>query len=146
MGMNAKTSEGSGDRYINVRCKCGHSEQIISAGSPSGIESTLRYYSKNRICRLCFQRTKFHEAARSQMLNEQQGLPELAGSIKQIAWAEGIRHEIISAISARLGREDRLAPPDLPFENNEYLAWISSQTNAAWWIVNRDNLRHNLKR
>ncbi|MFD3970374.1 hypothetical protein [Streptomyces cyaneofuscatus] len=64
------------------------------------------------------------------------GWPPLSGSVKQVAWAERVRAEAITSmqgrITARVGEECGRAAAE---------AWTAvalRQTEAAWWIDNRD--------
>ncbi|MFB7435254.1 hypothetical protein ACFCZ5_28375 [Streptomyces microflavus] len=64
------------------------------------------------------------------------GWPPLAGTEKQVAWAERIRAEAITAmegrITARVGEERGRAAVA------SWTAVALRQTEAAWWIDNRD--------
>ncbi len=60
------------------------------------------------------------EAAR---VNATAGMPELSGSSKQVAWAEGIRAKLVQAFSGKGNQE-----------------LIKSQTSAAWWIDHRSEI------
>lgn len=63
------------------------------------------------------------------------GLPELAGSERQIAWAESIRAKAIAeaegAIAATATTAERKA------QVAPLLARLKAQDKAAWWIDNR---------
>jgi hypothetical protein len=92
-------------------------------------------------CERAAQRAVVEEAAVAQ------GLPELAGTPKQIAWAQTIRHEILARVAcereelAAAGRranasEERYAQMLKEFDG--WAAKLRGQRKAWWWIDRRD--------
>ncbi|MFI2318416.1 hypothetical protein [Streptomyces sp. CB00072] len=66
----------------------------------------------------------------------EQGWPPLTGSPKQVSWAEQIRAEAISTMGERLaGRTDQ---DKAQAAHGYWTAVAVRQTEAAWWIDNRD--------
>ncbi|MFF2226899.1 hypothetical protein ACFVV7_26695 [Streptomyces globisporus] len=76
------------------------------------------------------------EAEAAAAAARERGWPPLAGSVKQVAWAERIRSAAITAmggrITARVGEERGRAAVE------SWTAVALRQTEAAWWIDNRD--------
>lgn len=66
-------------------------------------------------------------------MEQNQGLPELNGTEKQIAWANTIRQKAIEAMDDELKQVTKNR--DL---GNEFKKWIiEAHTQAGWWIDNR---------
>lgn len=78
--------------------------------------------------------------------SEAMGLPQLTGSVKQIAWATTIRMKFVQQIKLRMEAvEKRLNDPDASDRVKKMLQAMESDvtillshTEAAWWIENRD--------
>ena len=94
-----------------------------------------------RECERTAQRAAVEEAAAAQ------GLPELAGTPKQIAWAQTIRHEILARVAceredlAAAGRRENAAGERYAQMLKEFDAWaakLRGQRKAWWWIDRRD--------
>lgn len=64
---------------------------------------------------------------------DQQHLPPLSGSAKQVAWAQTIRDQAV----VKLG--DRLQDPAV-------LAALAGRTEAGWWIDHRGNPAREVRR
>lgn len=80
-------------------------------------------------------------------------LPALAGSEKQIAWAEDLRTKKIAALEAHLENvyayarkkgmsEEKIAEQKVGIDAN--LAKLTAKTSAAWWIEFRALAAHML--
>ncbi|WP_157528658.1 hypothetical protein [Nocardia sp. NRRL S-836] len=67
------------------------------------------------------------------MTNDQQDLPPLSGTAKQVAWAQTIRDEAV----AKLG--DRLQDPAVR-------AVLAEHVEAGWWIDHRGNPAREVRR
>lgn len=86
------------------------------------------------------------ENAAAAQESEAMGLPQLTGSVKQIAWATTIRMKFIQQIRLRMEAvEKRLNGPDVSDRAKKMLqnmesdvTILLSHTDAAWWIENRD--------
>ena len=94
-----------------------------------------------RECERAAQRAAVEEAAVAQ------GLPELAGTPKQIARAQTIRHEILTRVTcereelAAAGRHENAAQERYAQMLKEFDAWaakLRGQRKAWWWIDRRD--------
>ncbi|MDW4912628.1 hypothetical protein [Streptomyces californicus] len=82
------------------------------------------------------ERGRAEEAEAAAATARERGWPSLSGSVKQVAWAETIRAAAITAmgerITARVGEERGRAAVE------SWTAVALRQTEAAWWIDNRD--------
>jgi hypothetical protein len=92
-------------------------------------------------CERAAQRAAVEEAAVAQ------GLPELVGTPKQIAWAQTIRHEILARVTceredlAAAGRRENAAEERYAQMLKEFdacAAKLRGQRKAWWWIDRRD--------
>lgn len=103
---------------------CGHTEDVNLFGKHADRERKIAYL-ESIDCRSCWdaaQAAKAHEA----------GLPELSGSPKQIAWANGIRNRILAEADSCIN-----AHPDWP-NMDKWLTELKKETAARWWIDHRD--------
>lgn len=69
------------------------------------------------------------------------GLPKLTGTTPQIRWAEAIRHRLIDGVRRRI-------KTCMAYELRELqqtLEFISSQSEASWWIENRNKKSSTIK-
>src|SRR5690606_18459252 len=64
--------------------------------------------------------------------NQEEGLPALVGTERQVAWAESIRREVIDAWTPFLDDEE------YGDEVAQALEYFVSETRASWWIDHRD--------
>ena len=81
--------------------------------------------------RPCWECVKAEATAKAKSEAEAKGLPALAGSPKQIAWAETIRAEIIEDL------ERSIAGAVLSDAGKEAIAMLRGVAGAKWWIDNR---------
>lgn len=103
---------------------CGHTEEVNLFGKHADRERKIKYL-ESIDCRACWdaaQAAKAHEA----------GLPELTGTPKQIAWANGIRNRILAEADSCIK-----AHPDWP-DTDKWLTELKKETTARWWIDHRD--------
>jgi hypothetical protein len=126
-----------------LKRSCGHETEVQISG-PTRNRERMRARLATMPCRECeraAQRATIEEAAVAQ------GLPELAGTPKQIAWAQTIRHEILARVTcerevlAAAGRrenaaEERYAQMLKGFD--ACAAKLRGQRKAWWWIDRRD--------
>ena len=107
--------------YIEVACKCGHTEtRKISYMKGSEHDSKVEFENgRNEECSLC-------AAARR---TKEQGLPELTGSEKQITWACSIREKAVKKIAT-------IAPEYVEI----LMAAVQNETSAKFYIDNRDDV------
>lgn len=87
-------------------------------------------------CKTCYATRKQAERAaeneEASAKAQEQGLPELTGSPKQIAWAETIRMAMLEKLSAESEKEGGAG------EWENFIAWVKEEyTSARYWIDNR---------
>jgi len=75
-------------------------------------------------------------------LAKEKGLPELTGTPKQVSWAEQVRAEIIDRfqeyLAKKKARAEKLPRAKKDYEEGtRFLEWISTKSQAAWWIDNQ---------
>lgn len=107
---------------------CGHAQAHFLTGFASQQDRKARWLGTTK-CGACFADDKRLEqveaAARAEAAIAHLGLPQLAGSERQIAWATTIRARRIAAIVAASAIDgDDLRP-------------LSSMADAKWWIDSR---------
>lgn len=86
---------------------------------------------------------------------EEQGLPPLLGSERQVMWAELIRQDAMAAIDkvhqwvARVDHQAREEDPDHWDSVRHGMAraveWLQQQDDAKWWIDHRHAMRNQLE-
>lgn len=113
-------------RY-HIVYKCGHEENVNLNGRQNS-QSYADWLAAG-ICKECYQAQKL---ADRKAYNETEGLPELTGTERQVAWADKIRYEMYKEIKNILNvyYEDEGKP--------EFLGWLKGQAEAKFWIDNRD--------
>lgn len=70
---------------------------------------------------------------------KERGLPDLAGSEKQTAWANSIRKTALENVDAKLGKKLDPNSAESMALYGRFLSWLESQNSAAWWIDRREN-------
>jgi hypothetical protein len=146
-----------------IEHSCGHTETHNITGPYKGRDAKAAWLAE-RPCSDCYRAKKASEAARQReatnraaaAANEAEGLPALAGSEKQIAWAETIRAEWIANVrrmmadhEKKFARRDEMEAKGVPADvldeidmvTRQIAAELTGQTSAAWWI---DHRRENL--
>lgn len=103
---------------------CGHTEEVNLFGKHSDRERKIAYL-ESIDCRACWDAAQAAQA-------KDAGLPDLTGSPKQIAWANGIRNRILSEAARCIE-----AHPDWP-DTDKWLSELKKETAARWWIDHRD--------
>ncbi len=118
----------------NVTYSCGHSGEVQLFGPHDERERKLAWYSHAAVCPDCYQAQQKAEEAK---LTE--GLIELAGTEKQVTWANGLRARLVKELNERHGSwgKDK--------EKRDKLfallaAAINQRPEAKWWIDSRDDL------
>jgi hypothetical protein len=126
-----------------LKRSCGHETEVQLSG-PTRNRERMRARLATMPCRECAraaQRAAVEEAAVAQ------GLPELAGTPKQIAWAQTIRHEILARVAcereelAAAGRRENASEERYAQMLKEFDGWaakLRGQRKAWWWIDRRD--------
>lgn len=124
---------------FEITRKCGHNETVAIFGKQDSRESRADWEA-TRLCRECYlaeQAQKREEEAKAATEHANAaGLPELAGTEKQVAWANKIRAEIMEAMAAWI----REAKADISQEAvaASLVEIMSHETEARYWIENRE--------
>lgn len=102
---------------------CGHQEGIQVFGKSSERKKKIEWL-ESQPCAEC-------RAVESAANSKSTGMVELTGSAKQIAWAEDLRTETMTAIDTLKTRtEDEAA------RKARVVEYLGGITSAAWWIDN----------
>lgn len=137
--------------WYTIDHACGHQErhQIYGTNSHGERENRAEWLATT-LCEECYaaQRIADREAANAAAAasNKAAALPSLAGSPKQIAWAETIRAGaapiIVTAISNVSAQRSKLPAMYQPISDDIIAALRSTLalTAAGWWIDHRDQL------
>jgi len=106
-----------------VTFSCGHEARVELFGKGTDRERKIAWYEREGLCPECYKAAK---RAESKKANE--GLPELKGSEKQIAWAERIRAERLAELKSRAKwGQDRLDGVSKALEDKRFTDMISTQ-------------------
>lgn len=108
-----------------ITYSCGHEEEVELFGPMKDRESNIAYYKKYGICSECFKKA-MEEDIRE--MEEELNLPSLEGSEKQVEWAGSIR--FIFMIELKKHQDSSVY--------EAALAFFSGQTEAKFWIDNRE--------
>jgi hypothetical protein len=122
---------------------CGHETAVQLSGPARDRERTRAWLATMQCeeCERAAQRAAVEEAAVAQ------GLPELAGTPKQLARAQTIRHEILARVArdreelAAAGRRENASEERCARMLAEFDGWaakLRGQRKAWWWIDRRD--------
>lgn len=113
-------------RY-HIVYKCGHEENVNLNGRQNS-QSYADWLAAG-VCKECYQAQKL---ADRKAYNAAEGLPELTGTERQVAWADKIRYELYREIKNILNvyYEDE--------GKEELLNWLKGQAEAKFWIDNKD--------
>lgn len=84
---------------------CGHTEEHDITGKVRDREYQAKKLGENRTCRPCFLAEAEAKSIAAAEANANAGLPALAGSPKQVPWAESIRAEWQTKVDQWLERE-----------------------------------------
>lgn len=110
---------------------CGHQVTHQIAGPTKDRDGRVRWLAE-RPCQEC---QRAAEAAEAADRNQAAGLPALAGTAKQVTWAEQIRADF-EVFAGKLGAYAKTDQERQTFA--AWVAWVRGQTTAAWWIDHRD--------
>lgn len=83
----------------DVTFSCGHTETVQLFGKTKSREDKIEYWERSGFCSECY---KKQQAEITEKRTKEAGLPGLEGTEKQIAWANKIRLELISAKQDRI--------------------------------------------
>jgi hypothetical protein len=129
-----------------INYTCGHNDRIQMYGKNTERESRKAWLEKG-VCPDCYRKQKEEERKiESEVAAEQareNGLPELAGSEKQIAWAETIRKNALTSTRNKI-KEGYVAKDAeeaaLIKVSQEAKNQLETEKSAKWWIDNRSNV------
>lgn len=128
--------------HYNIIYTCGHTDRVNLVG-PHRWRAAAIDRMERGACFECY-KTEKHQAAREQA--ETMDLPPLAGSEKQVPWAETLRVATLGKIEEELATLEAEADPDrvrTPAELDaerqvlHAIAVITAETSAKWWIDHR---------
>ena len=115
---------------------CGHTSEHTLFGKHSGFggrDSKIEWL-ETQPCLVCVRaeesRKRDEQNAAAAEANKSAGYLPLAGSEKQIAWAETIRRECIEAMAEVFEK----VPADAKSAWAQTSEWLKNQTESKWWI------------
>lgn len=141
-----------------VTFSCGHKGTVQLYGSRVERERKIWYFENRADCPECEEKARVEAAAKALAQAKADGLPELEGTEKQVAWAVQIRARILGAYNEYMSEAERryddalaevdAAQRDAFVECNakdrrqlmdcmEYI--MQNKTRAGWWINTRDD-------
>jgi len=97
--------------------------------------------NKDWYCETCKAEYFEKQTSRLTQSHEEMGFPSLIGSPKRISWAEKIRAELLNKVrflKERLTSDDDKEKETLDRAFNMFLQDWQEQTDAKWWIDNRN--------
>lgn len=127
----------------DVTYRCGHTGVVNLTGKIKDREWKLDREAM-KLCPDCWKveqgRLHAEENARSAEKCKEEGLPELMGTQKQIAWANTIRLNLINQIEKTIANLLERAKEKEEFKKNATIALksIKRKTSASWWIDHRN--------
>lgn len=89
-----------------VTFSCGHTQEKRLLADDKDRESKIEYWEKEGICSACYKAEQEEKAAEAMT---KYGLPELKGTVRQVAWANKIRLEMIDAKKDELAAHPKKA-------------------------------------
>lgn len=132
-----------------IKCaECGDDIEVRAANRSEVDRLAQWKREQGEICSDCWKKQQDAEHAADAEKNAAEGLPALAGSEKQVLWAEGIRAQKLATLALFLEGKD--PPGGTHWERSETDRLLADprchaaadairQTTAArWWIDNRD--------
>lgn len=128
----------------NVEFSCGHTEMVELFGKEADRQRKIAWLEKEGLCPDCFKAKKAAEhkaendAAKAEA--EKEGLPELTGSPKQVAWAITLRQQVLDDIAGILAK----TPVQSQKMALDFKAWAVGQTESRFWIDHRNLLLRSL--
>lgn len=122
-----------------IKFSCAHTEVKDLSSTPAGKRSSKAHWmGENFICSKCFKdkgqaelnKMNTQTLVEAEVFEQDQDLPELVGSEKQILWATRVRYELLSS-----GLEDNAEDEQMI---DELLGAARTITRAGWWIDYKD--------
>jgi hypothetical protein len=122
-----------------VQHTCGHTQEHQLYGKHIERERKQAWLAGTD-CSECYAAAQQQAAAAAKQQADCQGLPQLQGSDKQIAWALTIRESKLQEIAdmRALVQANAATGPEIAERALQILDSIERQRSAAWWIENRD--------
>jgi hypothetical protein len=133
--------------YHTIKLGCGHTEKTqVHHRKAAERDSKIEWLKQNGECIACkaaaFAQKQEAENRAAAYKSEQMGLPALIGSDKQIAWAESLRHEMLSSLKS--AQDKMVNTPKLEAKVTglevvaEAINRVQGETSAKWFIGARD--------
>jgi len=131
----------------NVTYSCGHTGTVELFGKASDREAKIKWYETKAICPDCYKAAKLAE---EKEIESSHDLPELTGSEKQVSWAQSIRAKKMDDFDKMISDFDKRVEIGATTDEQKAnaaatrertiktIAAISAQTDAKYWIDNRD--------
>lgn len=132
--------------WYDITYSCGHAGRLNLIGKVKDRERRIEWLESSGECPDCFKARKEQERqAKSKAAKQaaiEQELPILAGTPKQVAWAERLRQECLTRLEEVTANEDRIRS-SLGNDPHKYTAFlravesIYAEDTARWWIDNQ---------
>jgi hypothetical protein len=103
---------------------CGHKVEHLLFGPTKDRDRKLEWLATQP----CIDCKKESDLRAAQDVADQNGLPKLTGSEKQVAWAEKLRAQVWQSLQELEKREAK------PEESTDWIEWLFSHAEAKWWI------------
>jgi hypothetical protein len=124
-------------RYDITR-RCGHDESVQITG-PRNRRDWIIGREKQQLCDACTRAARDDLNTRAAATATVAGWPDPTGSPRQVAWAQSLRVELLTRLADELATNG-LVPADLLDAVTALYARVAlRQTEASWWINQRDN-------
>ena len=121
----------------DISHSCGHSEHLELFGKVSERQRRMDWLAAQP-CRDCKAQASHERAEQAaSTLRDADRLPELLGSVKQIAWASDLRAIKLAAIDAAIVEIDARSDSKASELARMARQLASQQTEATYWIDNR---------
>lgn len=127
----------------DITHSCGHKQTHNIVGTNvNGERDRKQAWLADQPCTQCWRQAQAEQRAQKSAAaaEDNKGLPELTGSVKQVAWAETIRAQAaasLSPIKATMVANRANAPQKADLAINIIDATLAN-ASAKWWIDNRD--------
>jgi hypothetical protein len=126
-----------GVQELVIPFSCGHTHSLIIYGSQERASQAFQEYLGWQ-CRDCY---RLADYLQSRTTNQKLGCPDLAGTRKQLEWAEKIRAKVLQDLLAwELEWEwfmTELEQRQIQDPDAELVTLLKQQESAAFWIENR---------
>lgn len=139
-----KEKEANNMAKYEITYSCGHVGTERLFGKTSRRYRYIDWCHRHAICADCAEQLRQENDAAAAAANAEAGLPPLTGTEKQIAWAEAIRYKMTAEPMRLLNALDRArveaphaAARELVELFPDFVAWLTSQSSARWWIDSR---------